>query len=88
MVELANLTRSSFKNGDISTVMSPRTIITWAENAIIFNNIDYGFRVSFLNKCDDAEKSIIGEYYQRSMGNELPRNWTNIMEEKATETNG
>ena len=88
MVELASLTRSSFKNGDISTVMSPRTIITWAENAIIFNNIDYAFRVTFLNKCDDAEKSIIGEYYQRCMGNELPRSWTSIIEEKVTDTDG
>ena len=68
--------------------MSPRTIITWAENAIIFNNIDYAFRVTFLNKCDDAEKSIIGEYYQRCMGNELPRSWTSIIEEKVTDTDG
>ncbi len=88
MVELANLTRSGFKNGDISTVMSPRTIITWAENSVIFENIDYAFKVTFLNKCDEAERTIISEYYQRCMGTELPENWTNIKEEKATDANG
>ena len=75
MVELANLTRNGFKNGDISTLMSPRTIITWAENALIFEDIDYAFKVTFLNKCDEAERIIIAEYYQRCLGTELPRTW-------------
>ncbi len=87
MVELANLTRSGFKNGDISTVMSPRTIITWAENAVIFNSVDYAFKVTFLNKCDEAERNIIVEYYQRCMGNDLPKSWSNIIE-KDNDTNG
>ncbi len=71
MVELANLTRAGFVNGDISTVMSPRTVITWAENAEIFNDRAFGFRVTFLNKCDEAERQIVAEYYQRCMGEEL-----------------
>ena len=75
MVELGNLTRNGFKNGDISTLMSPRTIITWAENALIFEDIDYAFKVTFLNKCDEAERIIIAEYYQRCLGTELPRTW-------------
>jgi cobaltochelatase CobS len=72
MVELADLTRSGFMNGDISTVMSPRTVITWAQNARIFNDIAYGFRVTFLNKCDEIERPVVAEYYQRCMGEELP----------------
>ncbi len=71
MVEVAALTRKGFAAGDISTVMSPRTVITWAENAEIFGDIARAFRLSFLNKCDDAERSIIAEYYQRAMGEEL-----------------
>lgn len=71
MVELANLTRSGFINGDISTVMSPRTVITWAENAGIFNDMSFGFRVTFLNKCDETERPLVAEYYQRCMGEEL-----------------
>jgi cobaltochelatase CobS len=71
MVELANLTRSGFINGDISTVMSPRTVITWAENAKIFGDLGFGFRVTFLNKCDETERPLVAEYYQRSMGEEL-----------------
>jgi cobaltochelatase CobS len=66
MVSLADLTRSGFINGDISTVMSPRTVITWAENAAIFDNIGFGFRTTFVNKCD------VAEYYQRCFGTELP----------------
>ncbi|HXE17621.1 MAG TPA: cobaltochelatase subunit CobS [Stellaceae bacterium] len=71
MVALAELTRSGFINGDISTVMSPRTVITWAENARIFNDIAFGFRVTFLNKCDEMERSTVAEYYQRCFGTEL-----------------
>jgi cobaltochelatase CobS len=71
MVALADLTRSGFINGDISTVMSPRTVITWAENARIFNDIAFGFRVTFLNKCDELERPTVAEYYQRCFGTEL-----------------
>ncbi|HYB09912.1 MAG TPA: cobaltochelatase subunit CobS [Alphaproteobacteria bacterium] len=71
MVALADLTRSGFIAGDISTVMSPRTVITWAENAEIFHDIAFGFRVTFLNKCDEAERAIVAEYYQRCFGTEL-----------------
>jgi cobaltochelatase CobS len=71
MVSVAQLTRTGFIAGDISTVMSPRTVITWAENTEIFKDIAYGFRISFLNRCDDIEKSIIAEYFQRCFGQEL-----------------
>jgi len=71
MVRLADLTRSGFINGDISTVMSPRTVITWAENARIFNDVAFGFKVTFLNKCDELERPVVAEYYQRCMGTEL-----------------
>lgn len=72
MVELADLTRSGFINGDISTVMSPRTVITWAENTQLFDDIGFAFRLTFLNKCDETERPIIAEYYQRCLGDELP----------------
>ncbi len=85
MIKLANLTRIGFKNGDISTVMSPRTIITWAENACILEDLDYAFRLTFLNKCDEAERNIIGEYFQRCFARDLPTNWTNFVE-PASET--
>ena len=71
MVSCADLTRSGFINGDISTVMSPRTVITWAENARIFNDIAFAFRVTFVNKCDEMERPIVAEYYQRCFGTEL-----------------
>jgi len=71
MVALADLTRSGFINGDISTVMSPRTVITWAENAKIFNDLAFAFRLTFLNKCDELERSTVAEYYQRCLGTEL-----------------
>jgi len=72
MVAMADLTRAGFMNGDISTVMSPRTVITWAENARIFNNdIAFAFRVTFLNKCDEVERSVVTEYYQRCFGKEI-----------------
>ncbi|MDE1900021.1 MAG: AAA family ATPase [Alphaproteobacteria bacterium] len=72
MVALANLTRQSFMHGDISTVMSPRTVISWAENAQIFGNLESAFRLTFLNKCDENERPVIAELYQRCMGVELP----------------
>ncbi len=72
MVAMADMTRQAFSAGDISTVMSPRTVITWAENLGIFEDLDKAFRLSYLNKCDDAEHSIIAEFYQRCMGKELP----------------
>ena len=68
MVNTADLSRSGFINGDISTVMSPRTIITWAENYLIFKDIEYAFKLSFLNRCDELERPVIEEYYQRSFG--------------------
>lgn len=68
MVSTADLTRAGFINGDISTVMSPRTVITWAENFLLFNDLEYSFKLSFLNRCDELERSIIEEYFQRSFG--------------------
>jgi len=72
MVELADLTRAGFVSGDISTVMSPRTVLTWAENAEIFGDLKVAFRLTFLNKCDEVERAIVAEYYQRCFGEELP----------------
>ncbi|MFC6198113.1 cobaltochelatase subunit CobS [Ponticaulis profundi] len=72
MVRLADMTRNAFMNGDLSTVMSPRTVITWAENASIFGDIGQAFRMSFLNKCDELERPIVAEFYQRCFGEELP----------------
>ena len=72
MVKVADLTRQGFINGDISTVMSPRTVITWAQNAAIFKDVGFAFRLSFLNKCDEAERALVAEYYQRVFGKDLP----------------
>jgi cobaltochelatase CobS len=72
MVRVADLTRQGFVNGDISTVMSPRTVITWAQNAAIFKDVGMAFRLSFLNRCDEAERMLVAEYYQRVFGEELP----------------
>ncbi len=72
MVALADLTRAGFIAGDISTVMSPRTVITWAENTKIFGEVGFAFRLTFLNKCDEAERGTVGEYYQRCFNEELP----------------
>ncbi|HTR15562.1 MAG TPA: cobaltochelatase subunit CobS [Acetobacteraceae bacterium] len=72
MVALADLTRAGFISGDISTVMSPRTVITWAENAEIFGNVGFAFRLTFLNKCDEAERATVAEYYQRCFNEEIP----------------
>jgi cobaltochelatase CobS len=72
MIKVAELSRLCFFNGVISTVMSPRTVISWAQNAHIFGDMGYAFRVSFLNKCDEAERPLIAEYYQRVFGEDLP----------------
>jgi len=71
MIKLANLTRSGFANGDISTLMSPRTVISWCQNYKIFKDLSTSFKLSFLNKCDDVEKSIISEYFQRCFDIEI-----------------
>jgi cobaltochelatase CobS len=71
MIQMANLTRAGFVNGDISTIMSPRTVISWAENFTIFKDISTSFKLSFFNKCDDTEKPIIAEYYQRCFGEDI-----------------
>ena len=78
MIKVASLTRKGFIAGDISTVMSPRTIIHWAQNSSIFKDTGYAFRVTFLNKCDELEKNIIAEYYQRCFGEDLPESSINI----------
>ena len=78
MIKVASLTRKGFIAGDISTVMSPRTVLHWAENTEIFKDIGYAFRVTFLNKCDEVEKNIIAEYYQRCFGEDLPESMINI----------
>jgi cobaltochelatase CobS len=72
MVALAELTRSGFINGDISTVMSPRTVINWAQNTLLFDDVGFAFRLSFLNKCDEIERPLVAEYYQRCFGTDLP----------------
>ncbi len=78
MVRVADLTRNAFINGDLSTVMSPRTVITWAENADIFKDVGFAFRVTFLNKCDELERALVAEFYQRSFGVELPESAVNV----------
>ena len=78
MIKVATLTRKGFMAGDISTVMSPRTVLHWAENSEIFKDTGYAFRVTFLNKCDDVEKNIIAEYYQRCFGEDLPESMINV----------
>ena len=77
MIKVATLTRKGFMAGDISTVMSPRTVLHWAENSEIFKDIGYAFRVTFLNKCDEVEKNTIAEYYQRCFGEDLPESLVN-----------
>ena len=78
MIKVADLTRKGFINGDISTVMSPRTVLHWADNTSIFKDQGYAFRITFLNKCDELEKKIISEYYQRCFGEDLPESSINI----------
>ncbi|MGH6911431.1 MAG: cobaltochelatase subunit CobS, partial [Phenylobacterium sp.] len=73
MVRVADMTRNAFMNGDISTVMSPRTVITWAQNSEIFDgDIALGFRMTFLNKCDELERGTVAEFFQRAFGQDLP----------------
>ena len=78
MIKVASLTRKGFAAGDISTVMSPRTVLNWCSNTDIFKDIGYAFRITFLNKCDDTEKKTIAEYYQRCFGEDLPESMINI----------
>ena len=78
MVRVADLTRNAFIGGDLSTVMSPRTVITWAENADIFKDIGFAFRLTFLNKCDELERPLVAEFYQRCFGQELPESSVNV----------
>ena len=78
MVTVADLTRTAFMNGDLSTVMSPRTVIAWAQNAEIFRNIGYAFRLSFLNKCDELERQTVAEFYQRLFDEELPESAASV----------
>ncbi len=79
MVRLADMTRNAFVNGDLSTVMSPRTVITWAENAEIFGDIGFAFRLTFLNKCDELERASVAEFYQRCFGEELPESAAKVL---------
>ncbi|MDP6971772.1 MAG: cobaltochelatase subunit CobS [Pseudomonadales bacterium] len=71
MVSVADLTRQGFINGDVSIVMSPRTVLMWAQNTEIFGDVGFAFRVTFLNKCDELERPIVAEYYQRCIGEDL-----------------
>jgi cobaltochelatase CobS len=79
MVRVADLSRVGFINGDISTVMSPRTVLTWAENAEIFDDVGFAFRLTFLNKCDETERPVVAEYYQRCFGEELPETMARVV---------
>ncbi len=78
MVTVADLTRTAFMNGDLSTVMSPRSVIAWAQNAMIFKDVGYAFRLSFLNKCDELERQTVAEFYQRCFDEELPESAANV----------
>jgi cobaltochelatase CobS len=79
MVRVADMTRAAFMNGDLSTVMSPRTVIIWAENAEIFKDVGMAFRLTFLNKCDELERTIVAEFYQRAFGEDLPDSAANVV---------
>ena len=79
MVALAALTRKGFAVGDLSLLMSPRTVITWAENAEIFGDVGFAFRLTFLNKCDELERPLVAEFYQRAFGEELPESASNLV---------
>ena len=79
MVRVADMTRNAFINGDLSTVMSPRTVMTWAENAEIFGDIGFAFRLTFLNKCDELERASVAEFYQRAFGEELPESAAKVL---------
>ena len=84
MIRVAELTRNSFINGDISTVMSPRTVLTWAQNSEIFDDIGLSFKLTFLNKCDELERQTVAEFYQRCFGKEL-KDYESLIDEKANE---
>ncbi len=75
MVAVADLTRKGFHSGDLSTLMSPRTVITWAENVEVFGDTEVAFRLSFVNKCDEAERAVVAEYFQRCFGGELAESY-------------
>jgi cobaltochelatase CobS len=79
MVRVADLTRNAFIAGDLSTVMSPRTVITWSENTAIFKDVGFAFRLTFLNKCDELERTLVAEFYQRCFGQELPESAVNVV---------
>ena len=79
MVRVADMTRNAFINGDLSTVMSPRTVMTWAENAEIFGDVGFAFRLTFLNKCDELERASVAEFYQRAFGAELPESAAKVL---------
>ena len=79
MVRVADMTRNAFINGDLSTVMSPRTVITWAENAEIFGDVGFAFRVTFLNKCDELERPLLAEFFQRCFDRDLPESAVNVV---------
>ena len=79
MVRLADMTRNAFVAGDLSTVMSPRTVITWAQNAEIFGDVGFAFRLTFLNKCDELERASVAEFYQRCFGEELPESAAKVL---------
>ncbi len=79
MVRVADLTRNAFMNGDISTVMSPRTVLTWAENTEIFKDTGFAFSLTFLNKCDELERGMVAEFYQRCFGEELKESSATIL---------
>ena len=79
MVRVADMTRNAFINGDLSTVMSPRTVITWAENTQIFGDIGFALRVTFVNKCDELERSLVAEFYQRCFNEELVESTANVV---------
>ncbi|MEM9121886.1 MAG: cobaltochelatase subunit CobS [Pseudomonadota bacterium] len=83
MVRVAALTRNAFMRGELSTVISPRTVLTWAENAEIFGDVGYGFRVTFLNKCDELERATVAEFYQRCFGEELPESAAGVLGSEA-----
>ncbi|MEM9778279.1 MAG: cobaltochelatase subunit CobS, partial [Pseudomonadota bacterium] len=78
MVTVADLSRTAFINGDLSTVMSPRTVIAWAQNTEIFGDIGFAFRLTFLNKCDELERETVAEFYQRCFDEELPESAASI----------
>ena len=74
MVRTAEQTRTGFQAGDVSTLMSPRTVISWADNFRLFGDLDYAFETAFLNRCDEAERPVVAEYYQRATGRTLEMN--------------